>query len=167
MIFFPLHPHFHYLSLLVQLVPHSCCASSILYHIHYNQGPRSTFLFDFDSGQWPCDGPLVGHCSVYVFSVMATSWGPVGVCVGCTFEAPMSVQWKANIVGIPKIPLCVDVFDGGLVIFMRWHVCWLTTGGLCEALSLGKAVCCSASTSVSYSIRVQLGWGLGFGWGVK
>lgn len=124
--------------------------------MHFNQSSWSTFLLDFDSGQWPYDGPLVGHCWVCIFSAMVTSWGPVGVCVGWTVEAPMAVQWKANIVSVPKIPLCVDVFDGGLVIFMRRHVCWLPTGGLCEGLSLQKTVCASASTSVSYSISAQL-----------
>lgn len=38
------------------------------------------------------DGPPVGHRSVCIFSVMATSGGPLGVCVEWTFEAPMSVQ---------------------------------------------------------------------------
>ncbi len=125
--------------------------------MHFNQNTLSTFLFFiFPSGQQPYDGPLVLHCLVCIFSLMATSWGPVGVSVWWTFETPMSVQWQANIVSIPKIPLCVDLFDGGLVIFIRQHVCWLPTGGLCEGLSLQKTVCSTASTSVSYIISVQL-----------
>lgn len=92
--------------------------------------------------------------------VFLVSWQRVGVqwewVFGGLLKTPMSVQWQANIVSIPKIPLCVDLFDGGLVIFIRQHVCWLPTGRLCEGLSLQKTVCSTASTSVSYIISVQL-----------
>lgn len=92
--------------------------------------------------------------------VVLAPWQRVGDqrgCVGWTFEASVLARWKANIVSIPEIPLCVDVFDGGgLVIFMRQHVCWLTMGGLCEDPSLQKAVCSAASTFVFYSSSVQL-----------
>ena len=107
-----MHLHFSCLRLHLQHVLHNPCASSVLHHIRLSQSPLSTFRFDFDFGQWPRDGPLVGHCSVCSFSTMTTSWGPAGG-VGWTFEASMLTRWKANIVSIPEIPLCVDVFDGG------------------------------------------------------
>lgn len=127
-----------------------------LYHIRLSQSPLSTLSFDFDFGQWPRDGPLVGHCSVCSFSAMTTSWGPAGVC-GVDFWSIHARSMKGQHCQHPRDPfVCGCVWWGGLVIFMRQHVCWLMTGGLCEGPSLQKAVCSAASTFVFYSSSVQL-----------
>lgn len=84
------HPRFHCLSIFMHHVLRT--PATVFFFINFNQSSLSTFLFDFDSGQLAYDGPLVGHCSVCICSAMATSWGPVRVCVGWTFEAPMLVQ---------------------------------------------------------------------------
>lgn len=159
-----LHPHFHYFSVLVQLVPRSCCASFITFIII--KVPEAHFYLILILVNGLVMALLLGIAR-FMFLV---SWQRVGVQWGCVLGALLKHPCPFNerpTLSASQRSLCVWMYlMGGLVIFMRRHVCWLTTGGLCEALSLGKAVCCSASTSVSYSIWVQLGWGLGFGWGV-
>lgn len=76
---------------------------------------------------------------------------PVGVCAGCPFEAPMAVQWKANIVSIPKIPfVCGCVWWGALS--SSWDSMFDSRR---EGLSLQTAVCSTASSSASNSISMQ------------
>ena len=61
----------------------------------------------------------------------------LGVRRGCVSDGllpvPMLVRWKANIVSIPKISLCVDVFDGGggggVACHLHETACLLTHDG--------------------------------------
>ena len=102
---------------------------------------------------WPACWALLG---LFIFSHgnalrLEVRWGWV---MGALLKNPCPFHERPTLSASQRSPLCVDVFDGGLVIFMRQHV-WLTTGGLCKGLSLQTAVGSIASSFASYGISME------------
>lgn len=91
---------------------------------------KHIFIWFWFSGQWPCDGPLVGIARLVFLTPWqrVEAWGPVGVCVGWTFARSHAHSMKGQHCQHPK-----DLFVCGHVWWGPCHLhetaCLLTHDG--------------------------------------
>ena len=82
---------------------------------------------------------------IAVFMLLA-SWQRVRRAL---LKRPSRFGERSTFAAFPKISLCADASDGGLVIFLTWRVCRVTAGGLCASPTVRQALRIHARKALS------------------